>query len=145
MRTTAWSVHLEGHKLVVGFRGPGIDLNAVLQSYHQELDPFIFHWKQTSTSLEAYTFKLKYTRSPWTLYSNCQSLRIRHVVCLVTYLPQYSMKLIWKCKQSSMEHTFCLTLQVEYMNIFMIVKWTSMFRFMNLFITVHNISSWWSI
>lgn len=38
--------HLEGHKLVVRFRRPGVDLHRVLQSDHQEFNPLIFHCRR---------------------------------------------------------------------------------------------------
>lgn len=35
--------YLEGHELVVGFGGPGVDLHRALQRDHQELDPLVLH------------------------------------------------------------------------------------------------------
>ena len=49
LQFTEW---LEGHKLVVGFGGPGVDLNGISQRNDKELDSFILYNLEMDSTLE---------------------------------------------------------------------------------------------
>ena len=44
--------HLESHELVVGFRGPRVDLDAVLERDNKELDALILDDLEVNASLK---------------------------------------------------------------------------------------------
>lgn len=69
--------YLEGHKLVVRFRRPGVDLHCILQSNHQKFNPLVLHcrrravYKQSEmqhqfsdTSKTVFKLQLKTTYEP---------------------------------------------------------------------------------
>lgn len=45
------ATYFERHEFVVWLWSPGIDLDRVLQRYHQELDSFVFHYFEVNSTL----------------------------------------------------------------------------------------------
>lgn len=50
---TMLASNLEGHELVVGLGGPGVDLHRVLERDDQELDPLVLHCRQNEEGVTA--------------------------------------------------------------------------------------------